>query len=197
MLVHEERGVRARSKARGAHFAIVHVEIVTQALESVRPQRNEALATALAADHDALVRFVQVAAVDGDDLAHTDTSGIQRLEDRAITRSQEIGVIGSRKQPLDLVHRDRLGQTASLLGRANQSHRIGGGEGALLQPLVEATKGGDLARHRRRRIVLLGKLGEEAADALHIARQDGSGDRCRDRLLGRRGIERRLFQLHV
>ena len=197
VLVHEERRIGARDESSSAHLCVEHVEVVAQALQRVRAQRHEALAAALATDHDALVRLVQVATVDGDDLAHADTRRVERLEDRAVARAQQVAVVGRREQALDLVHGDRLGKPARLLRRADQGHRVRGGDAALFQPLVEGAERGDLARHRGGRVVLLGELREEAADALDVAADDRGGDRRGHRLLGRRCLEGRLLVLHV
>ena len=74
MLVHEERAVCTRAQTRCVQLTIEHVDVVTQALERMRAQWNQPLASTLSTNDDALVGFVEIRPVDRHDFAYSDTS---------------------------------------------------------------------------------------------------------------------------
>ena len=152
---------------------------MAQRLQRMTSQRNAPLTPTLAANDDFFAGVVEVATVDGNNLRNSDTSGIQSFQNRAVARSQNVGVIGRRKQSLNLLHRDGLRKALGLLGRTNQDHRIGWSKTLAFHPLMETAQRGNLASHGGRGILLLAKLGEELADQLHFALQHTTSNRVR------------------
>jgi hypothetical protein len=148
-------------------------------------------------------RLVEIAAVDADQLADADARGVERLEDRAVPRAQQVRVVRRREQALDLVHVDGLGQALVLPRRANEQHRVGVDEVLLLHPPVERPKGRDLPRHRGRGVLVIVEAGQEPPDDVdvrleHRARGGGGADRSEDVVTGGAvlaGLDARLESL--
>ena len=79
-------------------------EVVADRGHGVAAQRDDAFFLAFAADVHGLARVVQVVAVQVDQLADADASGVERLEDRAVAGTEGLAVIRGREELFNLLN---------------------------------------------------------------------------------------------
>ena len=108
------------------------LHIVAQRLDRGGIERNDALlALALAADEAGAE--THVADVERDQLADSDTGGIEQLQHRVVAVALGVDALGLVKKQLDLLAGEDLRELALHLHRGNALGRVGGNQAVHLQ----------------------------------------------------------------
>ena len=146
-------------------------------------QRHQALAPALAAHHQEPLLGGPRGAGQGDQLGDAQARGVEKL-DQAVhspgpgrlggVRRLGGGLLGDGEQPVDLGHREHLGQAAAALGPRNRGGGIALGQALRIEEAVEAAHAGQPARRRGALEATRLQLGEVGPDARGL---DGAGSK--------------------
>ena len=141
----------------------------------MRAQGHQSLFASLALHHDLSLIHIQIFVIDAHQFADAEARGIQGFQDGSISSTEQVGGVGGREQPFDLLEIHSFWQSLFLSWGADQQHGVVLSQLSLFQPTVERAEGRDFSRHGRGRVFLFGQSRQEGSDAIRVCPQDQAG----------------------